>query len=516
MLRPLYKNAEEWRNAALTLFIDAQQQYHATYDYRMADYIGPDGTFGGVYDNAWVDGEKLYSANDRAKRFHKRLREYRQMRIDKECTELARMHRANRRGMMYPTGMFPRSTDPEVQAAIRLDGREVSRLVGTIVRLSESDPTTTIKGVKELNETMERLVDMVEGGLVNPLAILHTVLSHKINASHVFIPEARRDMMRMVESVYRDFDRPPKSATGTLPVWHQSLWYRVAHKHHTLHPYCTTRDDIPGGIAVAETYARLYAQRFTVMKPGRYLTKYFGNVLTEGDIKTLAQRQIGDSIAATVYFAKTGDEIVWAYENSPRSCMKMNRDERYIDESLDEDIHPVRAYAHPENHLAVAFIMRDRMAKPNYGHDPIDAEYRDTPVHARTIVNTQRKCYYRLYGQNASECVLEEALRALGYVYRADTLAGELLSMQRAGDYLNPDDYSLDRNEWAYVSAPYVDGGYCHVVYERTPEGREQLRILEHNDDWVDGLRPSIVQNSSGVVDIYTGKNWFNEQTCRN
>jgi hypothetical protein len=317
--------------------------------------------------------------------------------------------------------------------------------------------------------------------------------------------------------VYRDFDRPPKSLAGKAPVWHQSLWYRVAHKHHTLHPYCAKRDDIPGGIAVAETYARLYTQRFTVMRPGRYLTKYFGNALTEGDIKTLAQRQIGDSIAVTVYFAKTGDEIVWVYENSPRSCMKMNRDERYIDEALDEDIHPVRAYAHPENHLAVAFIMRDRTAKPNYdGAVTTDNDYGYPPVHARTVVNTQRKCYYRLYGQNASECVLEEALRALGYVYRADTLAGELLSMQRAGDYLHPDDYSVDRKEWAYVSAPYVDGGYCHVVYECTPEGREQLRILEHNDDWVDGLRPSIVQNSSGVVDIYTGKNWFNEQTCRN
>ena len=122
--------------------------------------------------------------------------------------------------------------------------------------------------------------------------------------------------------------------------------------------------------------------------------------------------------------------------------MKMNRDERYIDEALDEDIHPVRAYAHPENHLAVAFIMRDRTAKPNYdGTVTTDNDYGYPSVHARTIVNTQRKCYYRLYGQNGSDCVLEEALRALGYVYRADTLAGELLSMQRAEDYLNPDEY---------------------------------------------------------------------------
>jgi hypothetical protein len=88
--------------------------------------------------------------------------------------------------------------------------------------------------------------------------------------------------------------------------------------------------------------------------------------------------------------------------------------------------------------------------------------------------------------------------------------------MQRVESRLNPDDYPANRNGWVYVSAPYVDGGYCHVVYERTPEGREQLRILGHNDDWVDGLRPSIVQNSSGVVDIHTGKNWYGVTTSRN
>lgn len=516
MKRPLYENADEWRDAALMLFIDAQQQYYAGYDIRMAGYIGPDGVLGGVLGTALGDSEKLYAASARAARFYNRLEEYRNWRTAKLFAEEVRMRRENRRGMMYPTGFFSRSTNPYDRAMRRQRGREISRLVGTIVRLSESDPTATVEGVKELNETMERLVDMSDGGWRDPLAILYALLNRAALANTAADPVALQNMLRMVLTVLQDFDQPPKSSTGKVPVWHQSLWYRTAHKHHTLHPYCAKRDDIPGGIAVAETYARLYAQRFTVMKPGRYLTKYFGNVLTEGDIKMFAQRQIGGSIAATVYFAKTGDEIVWVYENSPRSCMKMNRDERYIDESLDEDIHPVRAYAHPENNLAVAFIMRDKMAKPEYRHDPDADAYRGTPVYARTIVNTQRKCYYRLYGQNGGESALEEALRSLGYVYRADTLAGELLSMQRVDAYLNPDEYGVGREDWAYVSAPYVDGGYCHVVYERTPEGREQLRILECNDDWVDGLRPSIVQDSSGVVSIYTGKNWFNEQTCRN
>jgi hypothetical protein len=200
MIRPLYKNVDEWRYAALTLFIDAQQQYHAAYDYRMAEYIGPDGTLGGVCDNMWVDGEKLYNAGDRAERFHRRLLEYHIWRVDRECVERARMQRTNRRGMMYPTGMFPRSTDPDVQAAIRLDGREISRLVGTIVRLSESDPTLSSKGVKELNETMERLVDMVDGALVNPLSILHAVLSRKANALNAADPVSLQHMLHMVES----------------------------------------------------------------------------------------------------------------------------------------------------------------------------------------------------------------------------------------------------------------------------------------------------------------------------
>ena len=59
---------------------------------------------------------------------------------DKEGVERARMQRANKRGMMYPTGMFHRPTDPVKRSLIdRLDGG--AQLVGTIVRLSESDPT---------------------------------------------------------------------------------------------------------------------------------------------------------------------------------------------------------------------------------------------------------------------------------------------------------------------------------------------------------------------------------------
>lgn len=515
--------ADELRENAVRLFIDAERQWNEYtekigFDFRdNAPRLDPDCVLTRI--TKWESN--TYNAQWRGRHYVDRIRSLKSRLARQYDDEMYRQSQANRSKMLNPTNPYRDQNLPYEGIVFRTNvGREAGKLIATILKLAHIDPTASPEGIRLLNDTMTRIIEQTmwcayTGYLLD--AARERVFRHLRPTSSAYIDK----MLEFLDDVRADWHnwhpqvRPVSQSRR--PVWHQSLWYKAAKAHHTLHPYVAQKSATVGGIAVAETYARLYAGRFTVMKPGRYLTRYFSAVLTEWDIKDWAQKQIGDSGDAVVYFAKTADEVVWVYENSPRSCMKMNRDGRYIAEDLDESTHPVRAYAHPENHLAVAFIMGDKEAKPDYDRD-YNEEY-NPPVAARTVVNTERKCYYRLYGRNGLESSLEVALNGLGYVYRADTLAGELLSMQRVGDYLSDDHdneeqrYDPLSKGWVYVAAPYVDGGYCYAVYERTPEGREQLRILARDRNWVGNLNPTLVQNSSGVVAVDTRTNWYGIET---
>ena len=513
--------ANELRYNAVRLFIDADAQYEEMLG--NINYEVP------VFDaectveqiRTWEVG--MHVAQQRGQEHHDKVQNLREVLRRRYENEVYRQSQGNRSKMTNPTNTYrtqhlPRNSI-EARAAV---GREAGKLIATIVKLAPIDPTADMKNVRLLNDTMTRMVELM-GESTYAVHIANTArdrVQQRYGRGENLLAHVENMLtfLDAVRAAWYNWEAQAQPAhRRRRPVWHQSLWYRAAKAHRTLCPYVAAKSDTLGGIAVAETYARLYAERFTVMKPGRYLLRYFGDVLTEYDIKAWAQKQIGDSGDAAVYFAKTADEIVWAYENSPRSCMKMNRDERYIAEGLDEDTHPVRAYAHPENHLAVAFIMGDKTAKPDYGSDYNGDYY--PPVAARTVVNMEKQCYYRLYGRNGMESALESALNDLGYVYRADTLAGELLSLQRVDDYLNDDSddederYESLRNGWTYAAVPYVDGGYCHAVYERTPEGREQLRIMASDHGWVRGLNPVVIQNSTGVVPVDTRKNWYGVET---
>lgn len=515
--------ADNLRENAVRLFIDAGRQWDEymekiDFDFRdNAPCLDPDCVLTRITE--WETD--TYNAQWRGRYYVDRIYSLKSWLARQYENETYRQSQENRSKMMNPTNPYRGQNLTYEEAMFRTNvGRESGRLIATMVELSHTDPTASPGGIRLLNDTMTRMVELM-GACAYPLCLLD-ITRERIFRQMNTQPSAYIDKMLTfldaIRAIWYNWEAQAHPVhRRRRPVWHQSLWYKAAKAHHTLHPYVAQKSDTLGGIAVAETYARLYAERFTVMKPGRYLTRYFGNVLTEHDIKHWAQKQIGDSGGAVVYFAKTADEIVWVYENSPRSCMKMNRDERYIAEDLDESTHPVRAYAHPENHLAVAFIMSDKTAKPDYGGD-YNEEY-NPPVAARTVVNTEKKCYYRLYGRNGLESALEAALNGLGYVYRADTLAGELLSMQRVDDYLNEDSDDEDQRYeplntgWVYVAAPYVDGGYCYATYERTPEGREQLRILARDRNWVGNLNPTAVQSSSGVVAVDTRTNWYGKET---
>jgi hypothetical protein len=91
----------------------------------------------------------------------------------------------------------------------------------------------------------------------------------------------------------------------------------------------------------------------TPIKPGRYLRKFFGDVLTEKQIAFFATWQTtgcrpngySDENAYPLSFARTPDDIVEVYKRGPQSCMKSG---------FSVSGHPARVYGAGD--LAIAYL----------------------------------------------------------------------------------------------------------------------------------------------------------------
>ena len=205
--------------------------------------------------------------------------------------------------------------------------------------------------------------------------------------------------------------------------------------------------ETPGNVAFYADTDKLEADKLTSMKPGRYLSAFYGDVLTEEQIKQWANKQLAATRPAELKFVGNDDPLgwVWVYENSAASCMRYNRSNRYIDIVLKNDKHPVTVYAHPENNLALAYIMLPGEVEDRTRFCNTD-EY---IVGARAIVNTARKTYLRIYGAgDVQYTVMKEALERAGYAQSSSTLRHEKLRLEEVED--------------GYL-CPYLDGNYENV-----------------------------------------------------
>lgn len=119
-------------------------------------------------------------------------------------------------------------------------------------------------------------------------------------------------------------------------------------------------------------------------RPGRYLTQFYKDKLTEQEIRrwaTMIDR------AGQVHFAKTPDEVEEVYINGPSSCMSHNLSEFAAPE------HPSRVYGNSD--IQIAYIYNSN------GH-----------ISARCTVWPEKKRMGRIYGD---ECRLQDMLTEMGY-----------------------------------------------------------------------------------------------------
>lgn len=281
--------------------------------------------------------------------------------------------------------------------------------------------------------------------------------------------------------------------------WHRPKWERlydrggevrdILRKHV---PYRSETD--PTKIAFTEDDTKGAADRQTVTKPGRFLTKFFSDWLTPEDIAAMANEFVAMAEPGTLKFAKTADEIEHVYVNGPRSCMAHEAGK------YDSPFHPVRVYEGPD--LAVAYIER--------GGD----------ITARALCWPEKKRYGRVYGDDHR---LTSLLAAEGYERKILSGARFGRHEDSNGNIICPfiDDVGSVSDDGEYLSIEgelsasntngYLDRGYycedCHEYHDSTTDadGRAVCdRCLGDNYVWSDRFDRYI--STYSAIEVRTGK----------
>ena len=207
----------------------------------------------------------------------------------------------------------------------------------------------------------------------------------------------------------------------------------------------------------------------TVMKPGRYLTKYYANHLSAPEIARLAGIISAETKPATILYARTREEIAHVYDHGPSSCMSQCRSDYHC----PEDIHPCEVYAGPDT--AVAYLLRDAAQRSS--------------VTARAVVRLNEdgtpRAYVRLYGD---ERRLQDAFALAGIPRDTYALSGARLL------FLPMDS---DRRGGTAFVGPYLDGSCNYVDVVRcadAPNGRYLV---------VTGSGTYLLDNTTGAYGDY-------------
>lgn len=183
-------------------------------------------------------------------------------------------------------------------------------------------------------------------------------------------------------------------------VWSNASFWTENASIHAEHDTIVSRND-PKMIAYYPSAGKRAAKVRTIIRPGRYLTKFFADVLTAKEIAYYADWQANgvppksdEPDGPIVHFATTPDEIEQVYLNGPPSCMSGKA------RDYDSPEHPVRIYGAGD--LAIAYI-RDA-DNPNI-------------VVSRTICWPEKKVFGRLYptGVYDKQEELKTALMARGF-----------------------------------------------------------------------------------------------------
>jgi hypothetical protein len=164
--------------------------------------------------------------------------------------------------------------------------------------------------------------------------------------------------------------------------WVDADWYQPFAKEH----FCHMSMDELGKVAFTENEKKGEADRQTRIGPGRYLTRFFKDVLDASEIERLACEVSILADACGLKITQDADEIEEVYTNGPRSCMSGDADD------YSGPCHPARVYGGPD--LGVAYTGAKEKAS------------------GRCIVWPEKKLYSTIYGDTVR---MRRLLKDAGY-----------------------------------------------------------------------------------------------------
>ena len=136
-----------------------------------------------------------------------------------------------------------------------------------------------------------------------------------------------------------------ESGQYTAVPWAAETWAR--RKEIDSHfPHVSEKN--PSQIAFTENSEKGDRDIQTPMRPGKYLRRFYDEILDERQITEWAGKFAAANESIEVKFAHTPDEIERVYREGPNSCMAYSIDE------YAADIHPTRVYGAGD--LAIAYI----------------------------------------------------------------------------------------------------------------------------------------------------------------
>lgn len=178
-----------------------------------------------------------------------------------------------------------------------------------------------------------------------------------------------------------------------LVPWAKEDWWRESGEWAIHYPRPSVED--PTKIVYTPDVAAGENDRQIRTTPGRYLRKFFGDVLTETEIQEWALKYANTFALCTLHFGYSREDFRTIYETGPESCMS-RRAENYE----TDGIHPCEVYAAGD--LAIAYILGSEAP-----FHPVE----NVPV-GRALVWPEKKIYSRVYGDIHR---MKAALIAAGY-----------------------------------------------------------------------------------------------------
>ncbi len=221
-----------------------------------------------------------------------------------------------------------------------------------------------------------------------------------------------------IEIDWRQRERHKLAIGDYKPLpWFDQIWFvdHPIHRDHIAHMSI----EKPGKIAYTQTPEKGISDTQTPINPGRYLTKFYSDVLSESAIRTYATSMSVDSAETEIELIYGSDEIGEAYKTGPSSCMG-GKDDNFFSCKTQ----PAKVYGAGD--LALA-IIRDG----------------DGRIMSRCVSWPSKSIYASVYGDDCAwDKKLRDGLNVMGinpYSTYGDFNGAKLLRIEsHSGSYVMP------------------------------------------------------------------------------